>query len=64
MKKTFEIISLGLLLLFGCTYKKFDSKKWKTNKDEQFYMLKDIIKNKRLLGKTKSEVIELLDTLH
>jgi hypothetical protein len=62
MKKTVGILLLGLLFLFGCSDKKFDSNKWKTHKEEQFYMLNDLVNNKRLLGKTKIEIIELLDT--
>jgi len=64
MKKTFRIFSLLIIFLFGCSDKKFNSEKWKINKDEQFYMLNDIVENKILLGKTKSEIIELLDTVN
>lgn len=54
---------LTLVILFiGCTNNKFDTNKWKTNKNEQYYMLKDLIESNRLLGKTKNEVISLLDT--
>ena len=63
MKKTIGIFVL-LISLFGCSDNKFDSDKWKANKDEQFYMLNDLVKNKRLLGKTKNEIIELLDTVN
>jgi len=62
MKKTIRIFALSLFL-FGCSDTKFNSKKWKANKDEQFYMLNDIVENKRLLGKTKNEVIGMLDTV-
>lgn len=54
---------MSLILFFGCTDKKFNSERWKTNKGEQFYMLNDIVENKILLGKTKSEIINLLDTV-
>ena len=54
---------MGLLLLFGCSDREFNSEKWKTNKDDQYYMLSDLIENKTLLGKTKTEVIGLLDTM-
>ncbi len=63
MKKTSVIFLFGLFLLFGCSDKEFNSEKWKTNKDEQFYMLNDIVENKILTGKTKNEIIEMLDTV-
>ena len=63
MKKTGKIFALFLLFLLGCSDKKFNPEKWKTNQDEKFYMLNDIVENKRLLGKTKNEVVELLDTV-
>lgn len=43
--------------------KKFNSETWKTKEDEKIYMLNDIVENKRLLGKTKNEIIDLLDTI-
>ena len=61
MKKHLLLFSL-ILLLFSCRNKQFDSEKWKTEESEQFYMLKDIVKNKRFIGKTKKDIIELLDT--
>ena len=58
-----KILLLILVLLFtGCTNKKFDPNKWKTNKNEQYYMLKDLVENNILLGLNKDEVISLLDT--
>jgi hypothetical protein len=62
MKKTISILII-LFCLFSCSDKKFDSKKWKTNKDEQYYMLNDLVESKRFLGKTKKEIIALLDTV-
>ena len=62
MKNAFGIFAL-LLFLFGCSDTKFNSEKWKANKDEQFNMLNDIVENKRVLDMTKDEVIELLDTV-
>ncbi|HQP04568.1 MAG TPA: hypothetical protein PLP11_08185 [Bacteroidales bacterium] len=63
MKKAIGIFLLGSLLFFGCSNRKFNSEQWKTKKDEQFYMLNDIVDNKILTGKTKDEIIELLDTI-
>ena len=63
MRKTMGIFLLGFLLLLSCSDKKFNTEKWKASKDDQFFMLNDLIENKRLLGKTKSEIIELLDTV-
>lgn len=64
MKKITEIFLIGLFLLFGCSDREFNSEKWKTNKDKQFYMLNDLVDNKILIGKTKNEIIEMLDTVH
>lgn len=61
MKKWLLIIPF-ILLLSSCFNKQFDSEKWKTEENEQYYMLEDIVKNKRLFGKTKNEIIGLLDT--
>jgi hypothetical protein len=61
MKNWLLLFSL-ILFLFSCRNKQFNAEKWKTEKDEQFYMLEDIVKNKRFLGKTKNEIIKLLDT--
>lgn len=61
MKKTIGIFIM-LIILFRCSDKKFDSNKWKTKKGKQFYMVNDLVESKRLLGKTKNEIIELLDT--
>jgi len=60
MKKLLLLFSL--LLFFGCSNNKFDSEKWKTQENEQFYMLNDILENKLLFGKTKNEIITLLGT--
>lgn len=40
----------------------FNKKEWNENKDERYKMSKDIIKSEILIGKTKTEVIELLGT--
>lgn len=38
----------------------FDSLKWKENKEERYLMINDLIKNKKLIGKPKNEIIELM----
>lgn len=38
----------------------FNQQKWTENTEERYKMSDDIIKNKILIGKTKSEIIELL----
>jgi hypothetical protein len=61
MKKS-TIILISIFFAACSSDQTFNSDKWKTNKDEQFYMLNDIVENKRLLGKTKKEITTLLDT--
>ena len=61
---TIGIFSLSLFLLTACSDKKFNSEKWKTSTGEQFYMLNDIVENKRFLEKSKNEIIELLDSTY
>ena len=61
MKNKLIIFAL-LSFMFGCSNKMFNSEKWKTNTEEQIYMINDIVENKRLIGKTKNEIINLLDT--
>jgi len=39
---------------------KFNSTEWTENKDERHHMRKDLIESKLLIGKTKSEVVEIL----
>ncbi len=56
------LLLFTLFLLFSCSNKQFDSEKWKAEENEQFYMLSDIINNNRLEGKTKKDIIKLLDT--
>jgi hypothetical protein len=53
-----------VLLLNSCSNNTFDSDKWKTDKEAQYYMLDDIVENKRLIGKSKDEIIQLLDTVY
>jgi amino acid transporter len=49
--------------IFSLSYypvNEFNKEDWTLNKEERFKMSKDIIENKILIGKTKSEIIELL----
>lgn len=62
-RKSIYIGSFLTILFLGCTDKKFDSEKWKHNPNDQLYMLNYIVENNLLVGKTKNEVVELLDTL-
>jgi hypothetical protein len=54
-----------LLAVFAnsCNKRTFDSNKWKNDKEAQYYMLDDIVENKILIGKSKEEIIQLLDTV-
>ena len=61
-KKIWLFVFSFITVLFSCSDKQFDSGKWKAKPDEQYYMLNDIIENRRFLGKTKTEIIDLLDT--
>jgi hypothetical protein len=54
------IISLVVFLMCYYPKEKFDNIKWKTNIEERYRMSEDIIKNYILIGRTKSEIIELL----
>jgi|GEM_PF-797509 len=63
MKNIIGIFLIALIFFTGCSDRDFNSDIWKTNKDQRFYMLNDIVKNKILIGKTKQEIIELLDTV-
>ena len=56
------LLLFSLLFLFSCRNKQFDSEKWKAEENEQFYMLNDIVNKNRLKGKTKKDIIKLLDT--
>lgn len=60
--KKWILLTPFVLFLSSCLNKRFDSVKWKTEEKEQYYMLKDIVENERLLGKSKHEIIEMLDT--
>ncbi len=42
--------------------KEFNSKDWIENMDSRYRMVNDLEKNKKLNGKTKNEIIELLGT--
>jgi len=42
--------------------KEFNSKDWIENVDSRYRMVNDLEKNKKLNGKTKNEIIELLGT--
>jgi outer membrane protein assembly factor BamE (lipoprotein component of BamABCDE complex) len=59
------IIYFGIILLwlFSMSYhptNDFDKQKWFANKETRYEISEDIIKNKMLIGKTKSEVRQLL----
>ena len=60
MKKTSFL--LFFIFLFSCRNNQFDTEKWKSEESEQFYMINDIVKNNRLIVKSKKNIIELLDT--
>lgn len=52
-----------LIWIFTLSYypdNDFNKEDWTLNKEERFKMSKDIIENEILIGKTKSEIIELL----
>ncbi|MEZ0608882.1 hypothetical protein ACAW74_10225 [Fibrella sp. WM1] len=56
-------IGLVMLWLFSLSYHPtydFDKEKWFTNKDKRYELSEDIIERKLLIGKTKSEVRQLL----
>lgn len=50
--------------IIGCRQKSFDSNKWKDNNELQYWMLDDLIGSEILIGKSKNEIIDLLDTLN
>ncbi len=52
-----------LIVLIGCRNKKFDSDTWKENNEEQFQMLSDLVESDILVGKSKGEIVVLLDTI-
>lgn len=59
------LIYLGIIymMLFTISYypsNDFDKIKWDTNKAERYKMSEDIIESKILIGKTKTEIIQLL----
>jgi hypothetical protein len=59
------IIYFGIILLwlFSISYhptNDFDKQKWFANKESRYEISEDIIKSKMLIGKTKSEVRQLL----
>lgn len=60
-----KILAAMLILVYfaSCNSRQFDSTKWKSNSDAQYYMLRDLMESGILIGKTKLEVIELLDTV-
>ena len=60
MKK--HLFYFFFIFLFSCINNQFDTEKWKSEESEQFYMINDIVKNNRLKGKSKKNIIELLDT--
>ncbi|WP_051054266.1 hypothetical protein [Fibrella aestuarina] len=56
-------VGLVMLLLFSLSYHptySFDQEKWFANKRKRYELSEDIIERKMLLGKTKSEVRQLL----
>ncbi|WP_162874846.1 hypothetical protein [Olleya sediminilitoris] len=59
------LIYLGIIymMLFTISYypsNDFDKIKWDTNKAERYKMSEDIIESEILIGKTKTEIIQLL----
>lgn len=56
-------VGIVMLLIFGVSYHpsySFDKEKWFANKRKRYELSEDIIERKMLLGKTKSEVRQLL----
>jgi hypothetical protein len=56
-------IGIIMLLLFGMSYhptNEFDKEKWFSNKETRYELSEDIIESKMLIGKTKSEVRQIL----
>lgn len=56
-------IAAILIWIFTISYypnNDFNRDKWVSNKEERFKMSKDIIESEILIGKTKSEIIQLL----
>ena len=59
------IVYIGLIYLwiFSISYyptNDFDKQTWKSNPEERYKMSEDIIESKKLIGKTKQEIVELL----
>ncbi len=59
------LIYVGLILLwiFSISYypnRDFDKKKWVSDKDKRYELSKDIVASKMLIGKTKSQVRQIL----
>lgn len=62
---TTPLIYIGIIMLwlFSMSYNPnypFDKEKWLTNKDKRYELSADIIESKMLIGKTKSEIKQLL----
>jgi hypothetical protein len=62
MVKTSTLALFFIVLSLSCKKKDFNSNTWKAKKEEQYYMLGNIVKSQILIGKSKKEIIELLDT--
>ena len=59
------IVYLGLILIWFAvaTYypeRTFEKDKWTTDVEKRYEMTDDLVNNKKLIGKTKKEIIELL----
>jgi hypothetical protein len=56
-------VGIVMLIFFSISYypsNGFDKQKWDTDKDKRYELSEDIIKSKLLIGKSKSEVKQLL----
>lgn len=62
MKKTLTIIASSILVQFSCESNQFDTDKRKNDPKFKYEMTKHLISSKVLIGKTKTEIVNLLDT--
>jgi hypothetical protein len=62
MNRLVLILTISIVLI-GCRNKSFDSDTWKENHKEQFWMLSNLVESEILIGKSKDEVVGLLDTV-
>ncbi|SFC61375.1 hypothetical protein SAMN04487891_11528 [Flagellimonas taeanensis] len=59
----FVYVSLIIIWVFSASYytsNDFDKTEWDSNVEERYRMAEDIIDNKMLIGKTRSDVIQIL----